>query len=383
MSARERTRQQLDPAGTIGSRPIAVVAALTAFGFAEVMTFRSGEQVAEPLFVVLALVALAFSCIVVIVQTSPLRAPLSARVHAVVVILALVAAAFSTAGSWGVDKYVRDDWAPISIGLLFLALASYRPAREIVGAGIISAALLGFLVVLQAPGFITDAPPVAFVLQAVTPMLSLCFGSAMFSSIFVASLERWHRRASRATASLTRELRDGIARSVQQDRVTILNRDVVPFFSEVLTRGAIADEDRDRARAIADSIRQVMVAEADRSWLETVIENAGTNSVHGRGFSGLVQDEQRLATLMTTDQRTAVRALIVALFELPTFDPTSLGIVLSRRGRGSCGVFTARADPADYSIKAALAPYFAVMRVVFSDLQVDISEPVLAIRISY
>jgi hypothetical protein len=383
MSARERTRQQLDPAGTMGSRPIAVAAAVTAFVYAEVMTFRSGEQVAEPLFVVLALAALAFACIMVIVQTSPLRAPLSARVHAAVVIPALVAAAFAAAGSWGVDKYARDDWAPISLGLLFVALASYRPAREIVGAGIVSAVLLGFLVVLQAPGFVTDAPPVAFVLQSVTPMLSICFGSAMFSSIFVLSLERWHRRASRATASLTKELRDGIARSVQQDRVTILNRDVVPFFSEVLTRGAIVDEDRDRARAIADSIRQVMVAEADRSWLETVIEHVGINSIHGRGFSGLVQDEDRLATLMTTDQRTAVRALIVALFELPTFDPTSLGIVLSRRGRGCRGVFTARAEPADYSIRAALAPYFAVMRVVFSDLQVDISEPVLAIRISY
>jgi hypothetical protein len=383
MSSRERTRQQLDPAGTSGSRPIAVAAALTAFIYAEVMTFRSGEQVKEPVFVVLALVALGFACVTVIVQTSPLRAPLSARVHAAVVIPSLIAMAFSTAAGWGVDKYVRDDWAPTSLGLLFLALSSYRPAREIVGAGVISGALFGFLVLLQTPGFVTNAPPVAFVLQAVTPMLSLCFGSAMFSSIFVASLERWHRRASLASASLSKELRDGIARSVQQDRVTILNRDVVPFFYEVLTRGAIVEDDRGRARAIADSIRRVMVAEADRSWLETVIENAGTNSFHGRDFSGLVQDEQRLASLMNTDQRTAVRALIVALFEIPTFDPSSLDIVLSRRGRGSRGVFTARAGPGDYAIRAALAPYFAVMRVVFSDLQVDISEPVLAIRISY
>jgi hypothetical protein len=347
------------------------------------MTFRSGEQIAEPLFIVLALIALGFACLVVIVQTSPLRAPLSARVHAAVLIPTLLAAALSAAAGWGADRYVRDDWAPISLGLLFLALSCYRPARELVGAGIVSAILLGFLVLLQAPGFSTDAPPVAFVLQSVTPMLSLCFGSAMFSSIFVASLERWHRRASRATASLTREVRDGIARSVQQDRVTILNRDVVPFFSDVLTRGAVVEEDRDRARAIADSIRRVMVAEADRSWLETVIEHAGSNSIHGQGFSGLVQDEQRLASLMTTDQRTAVRAFIVALFELPAFDPTSLSIVLSKRGGGSRGVFTARTDPADYSIKAALAPYFAVMRVVFTDLRVDISEPVLAIRISY
>ncbi|MDQ1549259.1 MAG: hypothetical protein QOD27_917 [Microbacteriaceae bacterium] len=383
MTARERTRQQLDPAGTIGSRLIAVGAALAAFIYADVMTVRSGDQVAEPLFAVLALVALGFACIVVIVQTSPLRAPLSARVHAAVLIPALIAAGFSTAAGWGADKYVRDDWPPISLGLLFLALVSYRPAREVVGAGIVSAILLGFLVLLQTPGFVTDAPPVAFVLQAVTPMLALCVGGATFSCIFVASLERWHRRASRATASLSRELRDGIARSVQQDRVTILNRDVVPFFSEVLTRGAIVEDDRDRARAIADSIRRVMVAEADRSWLETVIEHAGTDSIHGRDSSGLVQDEQRLASLMTTDQRTAVRALIVAMFDLPSFDPTSLGIVLSTRGHGSRGVFTARAGSADYSVRAALAPYLAVMRVVFSDLQVDISEPALAIRISY
>jgi hypothetical protein len=249
-------------------------------------------------------------------------------------------------------------------------------------AAVISAIFIGFLTLLRAEQLSAHAPVFAFVVVAITPMLALCFGACVFSSGLVRSIQKWQRRALVATQNLTRELREGIARSVQQDRVTILNRDVVPFFSEVLAREGITDEDRDRARSIADSIRSVMVAEFDRSWLENLIELAGgVGSDHAAGV--VVVDPDRVAPAMTTDQRTAVRALLVAMIDFPGFDRSDLRIRLSRSGPGCHGRVTAKLDVTDYTLRSALAPYFAVMRAVFADFQIDFAHSTLTLRFSY
>lgn len=379
---RERTRQQLDPAGVIGMRPTTIIAAVAAFGYAAIMTFREPEHTHRPVIAALALILLAIACGIVVVQSSPFRAPLSSRTHVLVQGFALVAVTLSVAAGWGMNESVLDDWPAISLGILLLALSPYRPSREIVGAGVLIAIFIGFLTLLQVPMLAASAPPVAFVVATVTPMLALCFGSAMFSSNFVSSLERWHRRAELATQKLARQLRAGIVRSVQQDRVTILNRDVLPFFTDVLARGEVTEADRDRAAQIADSIRSVMVAESDRSWLEQVVEQA----VHGQGeehLADFVHDPERLAPMITTRQRTALRAFLVALFDEPGFDRHSLRFEFGRGGRGCLGILTATVDTSDYAMRTALAPYFAVMRVVFTELQVEFTQSKLDLRMSY
>jgi hypothetical protein len=379
---RERTRQQLDPAGALGLRLTTVIAVLAAFAYALGLTVLTPEHMYHPVLAVLALAMLAVSCGILIVQSSPYRAPLDGRTHLVVELFALSAVALSVAANWGVNRYIHDDWPAVSLGLILLALSPYRPTREMVGVGGLVAIYVGFLTLLQVHSLAAHAPAVAFVVAAVTPMLALCFGSAMFSASFVLSLERWHRRAERATRNITKQLRAGIVRSVQQDRVTILNRDVLPFFTDVLARGQVTDADCVRAAAIADSIRSVMVAESDRSWLEHVIEHAvhGENGGHSSDF---VYDPQRLAPLISTDQRTALRALIVALFDSEGFDQRSLKIMFRRRDGKCHGVLTAAVGHSDYATKTALAPYFAVMRVNFTDLHVGFSHSHLKLRMSY
>lgn len=379
---RERTRQQLDPAGALGLRPTIVVAAVAAFAYALVVTVRIPEHLHHPVLAILALALLALSCGTLIVQSGPFRAPLGGRTHLIVEVFALGAVTLSVAASWGVNGYIHDDWPAVSLGLILLALSPYRPPREMVGTGGLVAIYLGFLTLLQAPSLVADAPAVAFVLATVTPMLALCLGSAMFSANFVLSLERWHLRAERATKNITKQLHAGIVRSVQQDRVTILNRDVLPFFTDVLARGQVTEDDCVCASEIADSIRSVMVAESDRSWLEHVIEHAvhGENGGHSSDF---VDDPQRLARMISTDQRTALRALIVALFDSEGFDRESLSITFRRRDGRCHGVLTAAVGHADYGTKASLAPYFAVMRVSFTDLRVGFSHSQLKLRMSY
>ncbi len=380
--SRERTRQQLDPAGVTGMRPVTIAAAVVSFVYALVMSLREPDHLRYPVLAALALVLLAIACGVVIVQSSPLRAPLSSLTHFFVHLFTLASATLSVAAGWGVNQYIGDDWAPVSLGILLLALSLYRPSRELAGAGSLAAIYLGFLVLLELPWLASSAPPVALVVASVTPMLAICFGAAVFGASFVAALERWQRRAELATRRMTTQLRAGIARSVQQDRVTILNKDVLPFFTDMLTRGEVTQVDRERAAAIADSIRGLMVAEADRSWLEQVVEHTLYSRERGQ-VAGFVHDPDRLASMITTRQRTAVRALLVALFDEPGFDHRGFSFDFSRRRDKCVGVLTATLNNADYATRIALAPYFAVMRVVFTDLHIELNQSRLELRMSY
>jgi hypothetical protein len=279
MSDVERTRQQLDPVGTLGNRPLAVLLAAGAFYYGLTMTFRSLDQVSNLALAILSLLWLAAASLTVIVASSQHRAPFTRSSHVVVHLLALGSIALSVASQWGTNR-----------------------------------------------------------------------------------------------------MRDGITRSVRQDRVMILGRDVLPFFSSVLERDTITPVDRATAREIADSIRSLMVAEADRTWLEVV---AGDDGVALDRVGHAVVDLDGRASWMVTDQRTALRALIVALLDEPTHMTKSLRIELSGTPSVTNGVLTARFDASDYLVRAAFAPYFAVMRIVFTGFQADFIHPTLTLKFSY
>jgi hypothetical protein len=381
---RERTRQQLDPAGSTGIRLVTIALTMGAFAYAVLLTALGASEVTNPVFAVGALVALGAAGGILIAAASAYRAPLTARTHYLVHGLALGAALLESLGHWAHNGSIRDDWGPICLGVLILALGSYRPPKEIVVATTVSGLMLGLLTLIEAPRLSTTAPPIAFVIVAIVPLLALGYASAVFSREIVESIARWQRRAADASIGLARELRDGVTRSVQQDRVTILNRDVLPFFTELLGTGQISNQDRARARQIADSIRRVMVEEVDRSWLENVIELAGGA---GPGKSGaakvVVDDEDRLAASMTTDQRTALRALLVALIETSHFDRSDLRISLTASGRACNGRLVANLSLSEYLLRSNFAPYFAVIRSVFTDMSIDFDAPTLTLRFSY
>jgi hypothetical protein len=206
------------------------------------------------------------------------------------------------------------------------------------------------------------------------PILAMSLASATFGRFLIEGLVRWRRRAKRAVSSFATENTDWIARSVQQDRVTILNQEVVPFFAEVLHRGVIDEEDRQRARRISDAIRAVMVAEVDRSWLDGIVEQ-----ITGQP----ADDPQRLAEFMSTDQRTAIRAAIFGVAGHPAF--TARDFSLSIRAAGTQSVVTMQAvlETGDNVLRGQIAAYFAVIRIVFSDVKVEFSNATLTLRFSY
>ncbi|MBB5633533.1 hypothetical protein BKA04_001756 [Cryobacterium mesophilum] len=380
MSTLERTRQQLDPVGTLGSRRVAVALAGGAFLYGLAMTIRSFGQVSNPMLAVLALAWLAAAAITVAIASSPSRAPFTRSSHTVVQLLALGSVALSAASQWGTNRYIQDDFGAVALGLLILSMGVYRPATELATVGALAAIFVGFVTLLQVPGLESSTPPVSFVLVGMTPILALAFGAASYSGGLVYSLERWNERVRRSVARRTDRMRDGIAESVRQDRVMILGRDVLPFFNSLLERDTIGPDDRARARDIAESIRALMVAEADRTWLEVV---AGDDGLAVSDVKGSILDVDGRASWMSIDQRTALRALIVALLDEPSFLPGSMTITLVGSPTTSRGVMTAAFDREAHDIRTALAPYFAVLRVVFVGLVVDYQNSTLTLRFSY
>jgi hypothetical protein len=380
VNAVERTRQQLDPVGTLGNRLLVVLLAVGAFYYGLAMTFRSLDQVSSLWLAILALLWLAAASLTVVVASSQSRAPFTRSSHVVVHLLALGAIALSAASQWGTNRLIQDDFGPVALGILMLALGPYRPAVELAAAGSLSAVFVGFLTLLEVPALDSSVPPVAFVLVGMTPVLALSYASASYSGGLVTSLVRWQRTAMDSVAQRTNRMRDGITRSVRQDRVMILGRDVLPFFGSVLERDTLTAEDKARAREIADSIRSLMVAEADRTWLEVV---AGDDGVDLDRIGKAVVDPDGRASWMVTDQRTVLRAIIVALLDEPAFVRRTLRIELSGTSTTTHGVLTAGVDDSDYAVRTAFAPYFAVMRVVFAGLQVEFQQPTLTLRFSY
>lgn len=379
MTTAERTRQQLDPSGTLGSRRFSVIMAVGAFFYALVLTVLSGEG-GNPWLGAAALLLAAVASGVVLLGTSPAFAQFEAWQHLAVHGLILAAVGCSIAGQWGDNLYIQDDWGPICLGLLVMAMSAYRPASELMAMGLVSAVFLGFLTLLQTPMLPSGIPAFAYVMVTVVPVAGLSAAAASYGSTIVNALIEASRPTKGSQGDSISGLLADIERSVQQDRVTILGREVVPFFRDVLETGRITDQDRAYSAALAEEIREIMVAEANRTWLDLLVDQVGQ-----RWFTlmPVVDDETRSASLMTTPQRTALRALVVALYGEPAFQRGSLVIALAPRGADCEGTLRAELIVPDSHFRSLFSPYFAVLRMVFRETQVGFHEGRLTVTFSY
>lgn len=370
----ERTFQQLDPLGALIGRPMTYVVAAGIPIYAAVMTWLNRFDIVYPLLAVVALAIVTLISAVLVFGSSPLRAPFSRRMHVGVTGAATLAYVVSTHSMWQSNAFVRDDWGPVVIGLALLSLSQYRPPKEIAATGLALALFVGLFTLLQAFGLSVGVPTIVFSLVTMFPVIALSLASATFGELLIEGLVRWRRRAQAAVSSYATENTGWIARSVQQDRVTILNQEVVPFFADVLHRGAITADDRERARRISDTIRVIMVAEVDRTWLDSVVEQvAGSMS----------DDPDRLAVAMTMDQRTATRAAIVALAQHPAFSARAFSLSIRAVDELCTVTLEATLETADSILRGQIAPYLAVIRILFADVKADFSNPTLTLRFSY
>ena len=393
--SRGRTAQQYDPLGAMGSRPLAVVLGAGGVLWALLVSVFDRDVVGIPTLSALTVLLVAASGAVVVTASSPFRAPFPRWAFVLHVALLATATVTSVAAQWGPDRNALNDFMSLLTATGIVMVAPYRPWRDLAVGGAVLAVVDGVAWGLAAAVFPHAVPVGVAAFLGAAPTLVLTAAAAVFAWTFAGLAERVQIRAG--SYSVERAERDGIAESVQQDRSTILARDVAPFFAELRTREVITDADRARARAIADGIRRSMVADADRTWFEHtfVVEGAA---------AAVVDDPDGLIATMDTDQRTVVRTFLRAALRASTVDPAGVratvrradpasdarGPSRRRRGDGQPGaqrrvaveLDLAVAD-SDVGIHRAFDPYFAVLRVTFPDLDVAVRPSALALRFSY
>jgi hypothetical protein len=369
----ESTMQRWDPVSGLRARSVAYVLAPVAFLLALTLTFtRPGPTSLWPS--VAALLVLGAACVVAMVAADPLRAPYTRAAHLGVISLGLVALLLDAAAMWGEGSHhPREHWGPIAFGVLVAAHAPFRPAREIALLGGLGAAGAGWVLSLDPQLHTVPAGP--SIVIGMGPVLGLTVFSAVLAGSMIRALRRWHEVVTPAAQALVDTRREGISRTVRQEQVTALNQDVVPFLFRLLDARQITDSDRDQARRIADGVRAALVAASDRSWLDELVE-------HAFGL-GPISDPERLAEAMDPDQRTALRALLVAAARHPGFHAPAFELHLSSEGGRAVVRIVAMVRGPEHAVHSEFAPYFAVMRVVFTDLQTDGDHPLRRLKFSY
>ncbi len=380
MTARELTQQQLDPAAGFELRRgiLLVLAILPALLLTlAVVRFLNSSS---PVTALLAIGFVTAACGVLAVAISPARAPVPRVVHITVLGLAIAALAVDVAAGWSSDPTGRNNLIPIAVGILTLALAPYRPPRELAVGTVVATGLVGVIALLHAQISPSSVLPWIHVLAWTAPVLAISLGATVFGYGMVQELERWRRDVASNVIETAPVLRQEIRREVQRNRVSILNRDVVPLFARVLERGEVTEADRAEAAAIAKAIRGVMVADVDRNWLDSGVARVLPGDV---GDDQAVVDPDRLSPLMTVDERAALRALLLAIFSTPTFDPKGFRIEFVGEPRAVRASVHVHLDHRERATRSMLEPYLAVMRVMFRGLTLKTSASAIRLEFSY
>ncbi|WIB35338.1 hypothetical protein [Curtobacterium sp. MCJR17_043] len=231
-----RTAQQYDPLGAMGSRPLAVVLGAGGVLWASLVSILDRDVVGAPTLSALTVLLLAASAVVVFSASSPFRAPFTRWAFVAHVALLALATVTAAAAQWGPDRSLVNDFMVLLGAIGIVVVAPYRPWTDLVAGGlalaVVGAATGGAVAFVHPAG--VPVPVAAFL--AAAPTLVLTAASAVFAHTFAGLAERVQIRAG--SYSVERAERDGITSSVQQDRSTILARDVAPL----LRRAPHADD---------------------------------------------------------------------------------------------------------------------------------------------
>lgn len=307
MSGRMRlTQQEADPIGGITAAPIVTIGAVLAFATSVVLTWAHWAEVTSPPAAVLAIILVGTAGVAASISAAPARAPFTAERLWLVVTLTVGAAIAEYVSTVGANRYAHDDFGPIVIGVMILAVAPFCTWLSLLLAGTLSSAVLSILVFGASDYTMTTAPIGAVIIVSVAPVVALSAAAAGYSHAIVAETLAWQREANRSALQRDAELRAGIARSVQQSRVSVLGREVLPFLAGVMTADRISVADADRARELAEALRRALRAGIESTWLDDLAANVRMS----RGVDVVVEDANGAAADLAGDQRSALTALI-------------------------------------------------------------------------
>ena len=327
VTASKATTERIDPLSAAAARPVTWGILVLAITLPLLSLLIRGDEILSPALFGFAVLGLLTAAALLLDRTRS-RRPVVSTAWAVALYLLLAAVQLaSCASTWGANAVLRDDWAPIVVGLILLALAPYRPAVELAIATSALTIVAAALAVGQAPFAAAELPIGVLAVSGSTSLATLGLASAAYALSMNRSILEWLDRAWRAAANSAVEHRGGVARSVQQRRVSLVNRQVVPYLSRMSEASELTLEDRAEAQALAESIRALLVADIERGWVHTLLDEV-VGSVLGSQTSASADDPDDVGRTLTTAQRTLLRA--IAMVAVEQSRATELRVALRR-----------------------------------------------------
>jgi hypothetical protein len=376
MSRMRLTQQEADPIGGITAAPMVAIGAAFAFAVAIGLTVAHWHEVGSPLAAGLGIVLVGVAGLVAGISAAPSRAPFTVDRLWLVVALAVGAAIAEYVSTIGANRYLYDDFGSIVIGMLILAVAPYCTWVSLLLAGVLAAGVLSILVVGSAATTASSAPIGTLIAVNSAAVLAMSAAAAGYSYAIVDETLAWQREANRAALQRDAELRAGIARSVQQSRVSVLGREVLPFLAGVMTAERISVADADRARELADALRRALKAGIESTWLDDLAATVRMS----RGIPVVVHDPTGGAADLADDQRSALTALISWLGEASRSAAIRVDIA-SEPPRRRIGIVTEHgASPPS---RRELDRFAAVARAVSMRAEVDVTRENVSVELSH
>ena len=308
LSPAEITLERLDPLSAAAARPVTTGAAILALAMPMIALALRWSEVVSPVWLIVSLLSLVVA-IWLLLDRSRVSRPVwkapSAQTLQLLLIVMTVASVLSTLEA---NPAVRDDWAPLVTGIVLIALTPYRPAREIALWAVVHTLVCAMLGMLQAPWAVADVPTLTYAVTGSLPVAALGFAAAAYARSLNGSIERWQQRAWASAEATVVDQRGSVARSVQQQRITTLNREAVPYLSRVVDADELTDDDRDEARRLARTIRALLVADVERGWAATLLDDLVGR--HPRlNIVARADDPDDVGSEATLEQRTLLRAI--------------------------------------------------------------------------
>ncbi|MFC6354649.1 hypothetical protein [Luethyella okanaganae] len=387
---RPRTRQRMDPLGTLSGWPLLPVASVFVVGYAAIATASHGDQLVHVDLAVLAVFTMAGAFIVFLAGAAPSHAPLRGSLLVFVVALAAFSFGLEMASTFGSNRLFQDDYGPVATGVILAMMASYRPAIQIAVAAVAFATIATGCAVVGAPYFAIIAPVSEYIVVGVVPILGLGLAGVAYAEHSVRAVEAWQRSAARATLARDREMREGIARSVQQEQVTLLGRDVLPFLAAIVRAGSITEAETALARSLARTVRGSLVAELEHTWLDEIVDRERARArVRDVSPPPVVTDPLHLAARMRGEQRAACAAILAELCASVVIGASgvTIGIEAGTLQRSGFTPHTVRVvatvTGASRSVRRALRPYTSVLCAVFVRVSATTQDGRLTVAFDY
>ncbi|WP_353828636.1 hypothetical protein [Agromyces sp. SYSU T0242] len=300
------TQQDVDPIGGIGATRLVMIGASLALLIAIALTAWHWDEVVSPTAAIAGIVLVAAAGAVAVVSALPDRAPFTVDRLWFATALAVGGAIAEYLSTIGSDRFLYDDYGPIAVGILILAVAPYCTWISQVVAGVVAAAVLSILAVGASGDTAVDAPTASIIAVNSVAVLALSAAGAAYSATIVRASLEWHRRANAAALERDGGLRAGIVRSVQQGRVSVLGREVLPFLASVMAAERIEVADADRARELAEMLRRALKAGIESTWLDGLASSISA----AREVEVAVDDPAAAAAGLPGDQRPPLTALL-------------------------------------------------------------------------